>query len=62
MRFTHFGMLLQRRIPDDLVGKFQTECQPADVGEFWYDDYARGLLNSTCKGDCKRIQVSSFTE
>ena len=46
------------RIPTDLNGQHQTECQPASVGEFWYDEFVRGLLNSTCKEECSKIQVS----
>lgn len=44
---------------ESFVGDWQVECQPASVGEFWYDDFVRGVLNSTCGDACKSIKVSS---
>jgi hypothetical protein len=31
----------------NIVGSYQIECQPASIGEFWYDEFVRGILNGT---------------
>ena len=41
-------------------GNFQHGCQPASVGEFWYDDFMRDLFQNECKDDCKHVKVRSF--
>ena len=38
-------------------GNFQYECQPASVGEFWYDRFMKDLIQNECKDDCKHVKV-----
>lgn len=49
---------LAYRIGGIVGGEFQYECQPATVGEFWYDQFIRGLITNICKDPCKNIRVS----
>lgn len=47
---------------EDWTGNFQYECQPANKGEYWYDDFVRDLLKNTCTDACKNIQVRGKLE
>ena len=38
-------------------GNFQYGCQPASVGEFWYDSFMRDLILKECGDDCKHVKV-----
>ena len=38
-------------------GNFQYGCQPASVGELWYDKFMRDLILNECKDDCKHVKV-----
>lgn len=39
-------------------GPWQYSCHPALIGEAWYDDYVRSLLDGPCKDGCSRIKAS----
>ena len=46
------------RVADTLPGgPWHTDCRPASVGEFWYNDWIADYLRD-CKGDCEHIQAS----
>lgn len=54
------AVLLLRRYARELEGgPWQTECAPASVGEFWFNDWMRSYLADTCKGDCSHVQAST---
>lgn len=42
-------------------GPWQYQCYPALVGEGWYDDYVRYLLQGPCKDGCSHIKVMIFS-
>ena len=42
-------------------GEFQYGCQPASVGEFWYDSFMRDLILNECGDACKHVKVSRCT-
>ncbi|CAL8469668.1 g9209 [Coccomyxa elongata] len=35
----------------------RAKCEPASVGEFWYGDWIRTYLNTTCGEPCAKIRV-----
>jgi len=51
-------VLCMCRVADKLPqGPWQTDCAPASVGEFWFNDWIAEYLRD-CKGDCKNIEAS----
>lgn len=51
-------LCIARSVGGLVGGNFQYGCQPASVGEFWYDDFMRDLILDECGDDCKHVKVS----
>lgn len=38
-------------------GPWRYTCYSAVKGEYWYDDFVRGLLSGPCKSGCSRVKM-----